>query len=288
MPELVRSRGADCAERASQVGGQRRRLRGARMSAQAAPFLLDEGVGDTLVQWIAWPRKTLMRPQAAGAPRPRPRQETVMTAFVHAQAACPRPVALHLVEEIGHRVVNEYTEAITLLGATASLAPDKRTRECLTVAAERLTAYVAAHRALLPPAGEGAMDLGDYIGRLCSAYSRASLAERRIWISVDTEEIRLASERCWRVGLIVTELVRNAARHGLAGRCGAIAVSLAWRSGRVTCLVRDNGFAAANAYPGRGLRLAQSLAAELGGSVSWEFSAQGTQARLDLPADDIA
>lgn len=70
--------------------------------------------------------------------------------------------------------------------------------------------------------------------------TKASLA-KGVRPLVDAEEIWLESGRSWRVGLIVAELIRNAARHGLADGPGAIRVSIAESCGWASCEVSDNG-----------------------------------------------
>lgn len=206
-----------------------------------------------------------------------------MSLGLTASAPAPsQPLALHLVEEISHRVVNEYVEAISIL----SLASREQitAAPALALAASRLRAHAEAHRALLAPIADGPIDLGLYVGKLCASLSQASLGERGIGLTVTTDEIWLDAARCWRVGLIVSELIRNAARHGLAGRRGTIAVTLAERAGCVRCMVSDNGQAVSNPPEGRGRRLVRALAADLGGSVDWWFTTFGSFVGLEFPA----
>ena len=193
-----------------------------------------------------------------------------------------QPLSLHLVEEISHRVVNEYVEAISILSLAASRG-HATSAPALALAAERLHAQAEAHRALLVPFVDGVMDLGVYVEKLCASLSRASLGERGIHLSVTTDEIWLDAACCWRVGLIVSELIRNAVRHGLGGRKGAIAIAMSQKGGRVQCLVSDDGCAASNPPEGRGRRLVRALAAELGGSVDWWFTRSGSFVGLEFP-----
>ena len=79
-----------------------------------------------------------------------------------ASTASGQPLGLHLVEEISHRVFNEYAEAIALLTLAASR--NRTTADpVLTQAADRLRAHAETHRALLGPS-DGPIDLGQYIG----------------------------------------------------------------------------------------------------------------------------
>ena len=84
------------------------------------------------------------------------------------------------------------------------------------------------------------------------------------------------------------ELVRNAARHGLSGAAGAIWVVVEEAADRITCLVCDDGAGAPGVRAGRGRRLVQALAAELGGSVEWTFAPAGCCVRLEFPRAEPA
>jgi two-component sensor histidine kinase len=194
------------------------------------------------------------------------------------------PSPLHLVEEIGHRVVNEYSEAISSLTLAAARSGSEQAKLALSAAADRLHAYAESHRALLPPWKEETVNVADYISGICASLSKATLAERGTRLAVQVDEVWAGAERCWRIGLIVAELVRNAARHGLAGREGEITVQLVGMGEQILCWVGDNGGVAAQPRPGRGSRLVRALVAELGGSVEWRFSEMGCTARVELPA----
>ncbi|WP_158624695.1 sensor histidine kinase [Caulobacter sp. 602-1] len=191
---------------------------------------------------------------------------------------------LHLVEEISHRVVNEYAEAICGLSLAATGPVGGELRQALRRAAERLQAHAESHRALLPPRN-AQVNLADYIGTVCAAFSRATLAQRRVGLVLEADEIWIASDRAWRLGLAAVELIRNAARHGLQGRGGVIWVQVMRSCGDVICLVNDDGAVPARRAPGRGTALVQALAGELGGTVEWRTGEPGCLACLRIPAE---
>jgi two-component sensor histidine kinase len=190
---------------------------------------------------------------------------------------------LHLVEEINHRVINEYSEAIASLSLAASKAANELTREALISAAERLRDHAESHRALLPPPMQCGTNLADYIGRICNAFTQSTLAEREVLLVLVADDIILPADRCWRIGVIIAELIRNAARHGLKGRSGQISVHVANQGERLICLVRDTGRPAPASTPGRGQRLILSLVNDLGGNVEWSFAQGGARALVRLP-----
>ncbi|MGF7147036.1 two-component sensor histidine kinase [Sphingomonas zeicaulis] len=195
---------------------------------------------------------------------------------------------LTLVEEIGHRVINEYAEAIGSLSIAASAAQGAAANAALERAADRLREHADAHRSLLPPRTAGELNLADYLGGICNAYARATLAQRGVHLHLHfvTVDPVLPARRCWLIGLVVAELVRNAARHGLRGRSGQIRVHIGRGQGVLTCVVSDDGAASANAKPGRGQGVIRALVAELGGLVEWAFTGQGTTAVVQLPDFD--
>jgi two-component sensor histidine kinase len=193
------------------------------------------------------------------------------------------PASLHLVEEINHRVINEYSEAIASLSLAASRAINETTKEALIKAADRLRDHAESHRALLPPPVGTGTNLADYIGRICDAFTQSTLAEREVRLFLDAADVVLPADRCWRIGLVIAELIRNAARHGLKDRSGQISVQVAEYAGHLMCLVRDTGRAPTVGVPGRGQRLVLSLVNDLGGSVEWSFSCDGARALVQLP-----
>ena len=233
------------------------------------------GIGDTKVQWIDTLAAGLMCPGSVGGRK--------LMNLEYSKTSRTTPLLpLHLIAEISHRVVNEYAEAICLLGQAAKAAHDVQARLTLTSVESRLRAQVEAHRALQAPIIDGPMNLADYIGELCACLARAPLADNGMRLTVTADEVWLDADRCWRVGLIVAELVRNAARHGLSGGAGAIWVVVEDAAGHVRCVVCDDGRGSADACAGRGQGLVQALAAELGGSIAWTFAPNGCCAVLQF------
>jgi two-component sensor histidine kinase len=190
---------------------------------------------------------------------------------------------LLLVEEISHRVVNQYAIAIATIGVEASRVDDEGARAALERAASQLRAQANAHRALQPPVFDGDVDLGAYLGRLCAALHDAMLRESGVKLALAYDEVDLAAERCWRVGLIFMELMTNSLRHGFKGGGGAIVVEVRLVGEEVHCQVADDGGSHPNPAASRGRRVIAGLAQELGGAVTWDFGAAGVTADLSFP-----
>jgi two-component sensor histidine kinase len=195
------------------------------------------------------------------------------------------PAALHLVEEISHRVVNEFSEAIAMI-SLAARAQDGAGRAALEQAAERLRAHAHGHRALLPPKTRQLLDLAEHLERVCGAMALAFIADNGARLLLRADNVLLPADRCWRIGLIVAELVRNAARHGLSGGDGLIVVRILADPGKLRCIVCDNGNAAPKSSTGLGQGLVRRLAGDLGGEVQWRFTDHGCTVEAEFPDAD--
>ena len=193
---------------------------------------------------------------------------------------------LLMVQEINHRVGNEYAIAIALLRSEARRTGDRQASRALNSTAERLGRLSRAHQVLQPPAGAAAVNLADYLQDLCAALSLAVLRDRGVALTIRLYDFALPPGCCWRVGLIVAELINNSVRHGFRGGGGHILLEAVRDGADVVCRVADDGCGVAAGKPGRGRRLVESLAADIGGDVTWTFAPGGVTAVLTFPFED--
>jgi two-component sensor histidine kinase len=189
------------------------------------------------------------------------------------------------VAEMGHRIANEYAFMIASISLAASKSPNLETKAALADVSEHLLDYAEVHRALQPPLGAAPVELSSYLQRLCSALVRATLNRRGIKLTLLEDEVELDPARCWRVGLIVAELINNALKHGFDVGGGVIVVEVKTQGGAVCCRVTDDGRASLTAIPGRGSQIVDALAAELGGRIQRTFTELGSTILLSFPAD---
>jgi two-component sensor histidine kinase len=187
------------------------------------------------------------------------------------------------IAEIEHRVANEYALAVASISLAASRCSDSNVKAALGGAAQRLQDYANVHRALQAPMKSGLMDLSIYLRGLSDAIARATLAEREVSLTLIEQSIEIDGKRCWLVGLIVSELITNAVRHGFGGGPGAITIEMARSPGFVHCRISDDGRPSIGSPPGSGTYLTDSLAAELGGFIDRQFSNAGTTVVLSFP-----
>ena len=192
---------------------------------------------------------------------------------------------LLLIEEMQHRVANEYTIAIASINFIAR-GCDEHTRFILAGASQRLRNFATVHRAMQPPRNNDRLDLCRYLRELCLALTRAHLAERGVSLTLCEAPVALEARRAWRVGLILSELITNAVRHGnWPAHGGHIEIEVRPGIRHIQCLVSDNGMGASGASAGRGTRILEALAHELGGQMHRTFSDAGANIVLTFPRD---
>jgi two-component sensor histidine kinase len=170
-----------------------------------------------------------------------------------------------LLQELNHRTNNEFAAVIGGVSLAAARSGNEDVKTALTAVTELLHHYADVHRALQIPEDDTLVDAAAYLGRLCLAIGRSQLDCRKIKLVLATEPLKLPADRCWRLGMIVFELIINAARHAFGGGEAEIRVELLAAGAFVECSVVDSGSTALSAKPGRGLKIIDELTKSLGG-----------------------
>ena len=194
----------------------------------------------------------------------------------------PRVQHSLLLREITHRVCNEYAAVISGLSRAAARTTNNEAKLALIEAADRLHEHASVHRALQMPMGETA-ELSSYVRNLCRALCLSRLIDNGINLTLIERPLDLTSAQCWHVGLILFELVTNAAKHAFSGGGGNIQIECIADSDRVMCSVRDDGALSDGPTPGRGTEIVNALAKQLGGAVVARSGLCGTTVILVFP-----
>ena len=188
--------------------------------------------------------------------------------------------------EYSHRINNEFASAIGAISHAAARSGTAEARGALVAVKEQLLNYALVHQVLQMPEHSIRIDAAVYLRRLCRAIRRSKLDSGRIELSLVARKCPMNSQRCWRLGLIVSELITNSVRHGLSESGGSICVELVPASPFIKCRVTDNGTSQPVIRPGRGLEIVAALARDLGGTIDHEFGPQGATSLLVFPAVD--
>jgi two-component sensor histidine kinase len=193
-----------------------------------------------------------------------------------------------LLYELNHRINNEFAAAIGIVSLAAARSGNENVKTALTAVTELLHNYAHVHRALQVPEHDTLFDAAAYVRELCVAISRSQLDYRKINVVLATEPLWLKADRCWRLGMIVYELISNAARHAFREREGAIRIELEGIGAFVKCSVLDNGSSDVSVAPGRGLKIIRELTESLGGQLDQKFGPNGSSSILVFPCATAA
>lgn len=193
------------------------------------------------------------------------------------------PPSLLMIEELSHRALNDYTCTISMLRLAADETGDSSARTALIDAAQSMHERAQTFRALSAPQGRGPLDLADYLETVCKVLSTSCLASAGIRLTLIRESVCLPADHCWCLGLAVTELIMNAARHGLRWDAGDIRVEMSVSDIEICCAVTNSGCSVAFPRVGRGRRIISALVAGIGGRADWSFGPGGVCAALQIP-----
>jgi len=200
--------------------------------------------------------------------------------------APPALDALTVVRELNHRVNNDFASAINIVSVGVMLADDSEVKAALSKVVELLHRYAEVHRALAIPQRGTLTDAAEYLRRLGVAISRSRLDRINIRLVLAADPLLLEADRCWRLGLIVHELVTNCARHAcFDNRDGEIRIELGRAGSMVNCRISDNG-SRAKLKPGCGLKIVTQLARSLEGRLKSDLDDESTSLVIRFPLSE--
>jgi PAS domain S-box-containing protein len=184
-----------------------------------------------------------------------------------------------LLREIHHRVKNNLQVVQSLLKMRARLQ-EGETRQALDVTAERVSAMALLHERLYQTPHLEGLPLSVYVRDLFRDVTASnSVDPAQIQLRLEADDIPLQLDFGIPFGLLMNELLCNSMKHAFPnGRKGTISVSVRRMEGAVRLTVKDDGCGLPEnfdpaASPSMGLKLAASLARQLGGKL--EFTNDG-------------
>jgi two-component sensor histidine kinase len=186
--------------------------------------------------------------------------------------------------EAHHRMKN------TLMLLAASVRRDFKREKAieLSAAVDRFERRVVAFGRLyhLLSGGEDAepISVANFFEPLCEALSETILEPVAIRCEAAIEDGKLSATQCHRLGLIVSELVTNAAKHAFPDQKGGLI-----RVEALNCnhcwwfTVTDNGCGTTGSQRGAGRRILEGLARSIGAQLHYQSGQDGTRAAIVLP-----
>jgi two-component sensor histidine kinase len=125
----------------------------------------------------------------------------------------PNPDESLLLRELNHRIKNELTSAICAVSAKAVHSDNVAVKAALLDVVDLLHQCADVHRAQRTPDQGRLTDAAKYLQQLCFSITKYRLDRMAIRVLFSTDDLRLEGERYWKLGLIVSELLTNVARH---------------------------------------------------------------------------
>jgi two-component sensor histidine kinase len=191
------------------------------------------------------------------------------------------------IREIHHRVKNNLQTVASLMRIQMRRTTSDEAKEALDQAIRRVSAIALVHNTL----AEGFSDEVDFdeifessmrlVGEL------ATDSSREIKLRIDGKFGQLDSKFATPLAVALTEVVTNAASHGLGEHGGSILITPRQTAKQLTIEVQDNGVGFAKGAIGQGLGtqiIKTLIEGELRGKISW-FSPKdgGTKVAISIP-----
>jgi two-component sensor histidine kinase len=170
-------------------------------------------------------------------------------------------------DELNHRVKNNLAIVSAMLAMQGRRAKSPELRTQLETAVDRIQTIADVHASLYRTSGKDEVDFAAYLQDLCDRLRRSVLDPDRIDLKVVAEPTALPLDKAVAMGVVVNELVTNAAKHAYPPPArGLVSVKLAHADGELVLTVGDSGkgLPAEPSPTGLGMRLVRSLVQQLG------------------------
>src|SRR6202021_3314392 len=125
----------------------------------------------------------------------------------------PNPDETLLLRELNHRIKNELTSAIYAVSAKRMQSDSVTVKAALLDVVDLLHQCADVHRALQVPDQNRLIEAARYLQQLCFFVTNCGLDRWAVSVLLSADELRLEGQRCAKLGLIVSELLTNVARH---------------------------------------------------------------------------
>ena len=193
-----------------------------------------------------------------------------------------------LVREVHHRVSNSLQMVLSFVSMQAGQTGDPAAREALEATQNRIQAISKVHHRLYTRDDLTTIDLDDYLETLVSEL-RVSLdkSQRSVTLDLRADPIEVSPDEAVSIGVIVNELVSNAAKYAFAdSQGGSISIELDRRGSGYTLSVTDDGVgfdtSVAPRGSGMGMRIVTAVSRSLDSQLENLPSQRGTVFRLNV------
>lgn len=192
---------------------------------------------------------------------------------------------LVLLREMHHRFANTLTLLNSQFRVDSASFVSSHFRDLIARTEARIVAFGNLHRSLMIGAANASVSVQDYVEHLCRSLSEAMLEPIGVRCEVTVDTGTLPAVRCELLGLVIAELVTNAAKHAFQNRDdGVVRIKLLRKGPSWVCVVSDNGRAAGPTLPGAGTKIVAELTRLLEGSFTRSSGRHGTSSIVAFPS----
>ena len=175
-----------------------------------------------------------------------------------------------LLRELTHRIKNHLSMVISLLRLKGARQTDPAARQDFERAIERIHTIAFLHEQLYRRDRFDRVNVESYVEDICGNLQESILADTKISIVCDIEPAELTTDQAVPLGLVVNEVVTNAAKHAFVpGQEGRIKIRFRTRDDQCTLTISDNGrgLASPSKTQGVGTKLLRALARQMGARI---------------------
>ncbi len=194
-----------------------------------------------------------------------------------------------LLKELQHRVKNNLTILSMLISMEARNLEEGPAKRVLNEILNRIKTMATLYESLYSADNLTHLELDRYFAGLArTLFTTFTLESQNIRLVTDMQSVRIDLKRAVPAGLILNELLTNAAKYAFSGReSGTVSVKLANEKDRAVLVIADDGNGLPDGFSleksaGTGLSLVGTLCRQIGGEFSIESGA-GTVARISIP-----
>jgi len=194
-----------------------------------------------------------------------------------------------LTREMSHRVKNSLASVVGLLRVQARNAQSEDVQNALKDAASRITTIAEVHDHLWRSKQIGFVDIADFAGELCRKLQETSPGHK---LHFKFGNLMISADKAIPLGLLINELVTNAAKHAYPNGSGEIQVTGEQRGGVLHVEVSDQGIGLPKDFDidqpraSLGFKVIKSLLGQLDGRITVSSNQpKGAAIQLDLPLD---
>lgn len=193
-----------------------------------------------------------------------------------------------LIKEVNHRVQNSLQLVSAFLGVQSRHAGNAEVTAQLKEAQRRLSAVALVHRRLYRSDSIGAVDLSRYLEELCEDMKKTMGPEWASGMVLDIAPMLISADRAVTVGLVLTELVINAAKYAYGDQPGPVSITLDRHRNQFRLVVADRGGGKTQAQEGFGSQMMRAMVDRLDGTIEYAPNDPGLRAIVVAPLEGQA